>query len=162
MKPTALHFHFGPRLSGVGVFIDTILTGEDLPWRTEHLCAEGIPSVGRPQTFFSGVQALVASDAPTVVAHTLKAGLAAAVAKHMRHFRLIYVGHGVRAAQLRQRRPIYALLCLLAENIVYHDADLVWHIRKIDLEDGARISILRQHRHLRLLEPRIEDLACIS
>ena len=93
----AIHFHYGPRFSGVGLFIEKVFTDEKLPWTTVHISGDDLAGgAGRYGTFLGAIGQLCRRDETVIFAHTLKAGIAAGLVKFWRPVRLIYVGHGVR------------------------------------------------------------------
>lgn len=158
-RPLAVHFHYGPRHSGVGRYIDTVLTDRALPWRTLHLGAEALPQKrpARYRTFLFGVGLLLRQQSRVVFCHTLKAGVAGGVAKIVRPSTLlIYVGHGVRHAQ--KRHGLTGLKNHLAEIFVCAMARQVIHIREIDAADARQLLPRGLHYKIIVVPSRLSDI----
>jgi hypothetical protein len=141
----------------VGVYIDKVLTDPRLPWSSVHLGGDAIPGVGRLSRFLSGVRIMAARREPIVFVHTLKGGLAGALARPLlARTRLIYVGHGVRYHQ-KHTRALERLKYQLAEIAVYLAADAVVHLRQGDIDAAAAIVPAFLMRRVRLLQPRLGE-----
>jgi hypothetical protein len=152
----AVHFHFGPRRSGVGVFIDKVFTDEKLGWRTIHLSGDAFSLTGRYHQFLSGIFELSRRKERVIFAHTLKAGIAAAVVKAMRPTRtFIYVGHGIRYFQ--KPHSIWSARYLIAEVFVCFWADRIVHIRKLDVINAKAVLPTFLHAKIIHIAPKLSD-----
>lgn len=141
----------------MGVYIDKVLTDPRLPWTSVHLSGEAIGGGGRLRQFLAGVRLLAGRREGVVFVHTLKGGLAGALARPMRQgMRMIYVGHGVRYSQ-RRGRLWDRLKYRAAEIAAYLAADAVVHLRQADIDAAAAIVPAFLMRRVRLLPPRLGE-----
>jgi hypothetical protein len=150
----AIHFHYGPRFSGVGLFIEKVFTDEKLPWTTVHVSGDDLAGSGRYGRFVAALIHLARRDETVIFAHTLKAGIAGGFLKFWRPIRLIYVGHGVRYSQKRDRLG-HRLKYALAENFVSLMADAVVHLRQRDIENARAILALDASHKTFLMTPKL-------
>jgi hypothetical protein len=142
------------RFSGVGLFIEKVYTDEKLPWTTVHISGDDLGGAGRYGAFLSAVAQLCRRDETLIFAHTLKAGIAAALVKFWRPVRLVYVGHGVRYFQ-RQERLTDRIKYACAENFVSLMADAVVHLRQSDMEHARAVLVLDASHKMFLMGPKL-------